>query len=172
MIGSVIRWIAEPVSSFVELGLGPPTTVPSTSAGEPASVAVAVAPEVRAPPAPAPMAPPPPTHAAISSGCTRRSSSPSNVNTSPSTATTKHRDPVLALSQRGPRRAQIEPPSSHAADTGTAPRLLPGDGPPGALSAPQPRMNRSRPSSRRQSNVASSGTASQPPTQAPTNLAC
>jgi hypothetical protein len=155
MIGSVITWIAG--------GAGFGSAASSVSRGTTASLAaVVVAPaasEARAPLA-APIAPPAQTHVAILSGCNRHSvssSSPGNVNSASSPATTS--DPARRLSQRGS-------PLAHAADTGTPPRLLPaGDCPPASHSA-QPMMNRSRPSSRRQSNVASSGET--PPNQPPT----
>lgn len=141
MIGSVITWIAG--------GAGFGSAASSVSRGT-----TAAASEARAPLA-APIALPAQTHVAILSGCNRHSvrssSSPGNVNSASTTATTS--DPARRLSHRGS-------PLAHAADTGTPPRLLPaGDCPPAM-------MNRSRPSSRRQSNVASSGktpTNPQPP---------
>jgi hypothetical protein len=167
MIGSVIStWIAEPVSSFVQLGLGlgaRSTSSPGTTASVAAVVVLPAASEARAPHA-APIAPAPQTHAAILSGSTRHSSvsscrSPGNVNTASSTA-----DPARHLSQRGRPLAPIEATCSRAADTGTPPPA--GDCPSG--SSAQPMMNRSRPSSRRQSNVANSGKT--PPRPTPTNL--
>ena len=132
VIGSVITWIAHPLSSFVHKGLGLPTAAHTNDAAVCAPI------------------PPPQTETraeAILSGCNAissrdRTTAAAATSTSAS-ATLPPRDPAHPRAAKTPRSDKGRLPSE-----------------PAFVSVPaQPMMNSSRPPSRRQSSVRASGTS-------------
>ena len=141
VIGSVITWIAHPVSSLVHKGLG----LAAHTVKEASDAVVC-----------APIPPQKETRAeAILSGC-------SAIRRSPTTATIKATATAATATATTPPRDSGHPraASNSPSDKG---RLPPG---PARSSVPaQPIMNRSRPTSRRQSNVGGSGNSLSPDPQ-------
>ena len=131
VIGSVITWIAHPMSSFVHKGLGLPAAAHTNNAA------------VRAP-----IPPPTETRAeAILSGCNAAVSSRDRTTTAAASAS-------ASASATPPPR---DPAHPRAASNPNSDKGRPPPGPALASAPAQPMMDRSQPLSRRQSNVGGSG---------------